>query len=132
MARCGRASASSRAPPAVAIPAHTPGGPGPPRTIGHPHRLLSAHGRTKGDSMYEKDHMPLSVAPFEQAGLHVQLDEFEALVMEAVARTLPRRPLVDARGDLTRDEACFLADAGVALESFAPPELGVRSPLLQT
>ena len=37
--------------------------------------------------------MPLSVAPFEEAGLNVQLDEFEALVMDAVARTLPRRPL---------------------------------------
>jgi hypothetical protein len=76
--------------------------------------------------------MPLSVAPFEQAGLHVQLDEFESLVMEAVARALPRRPLVDARADLTPDEAAFLSDAGVSLEAFAPPELGGRSPLVQT
>jgi hypothetical protein len=76
--------------------------------------------------------VPLSVNPFEEAGLRVQLDEFETLVMEAVARALPRRPLVDARGDLMADEACFLAEAGVALESFAPPELGVRSPLIQT
>jgi excisionase family DNA binding protein len=76
--------------------------------------------------------MPLSVTPFEQAGLHVQLDEFELLVMEAVARALPRRPLVDARADLTADEAAFLSDAGVSLEDFAPPELGARSPLVQT
>ena len=76
--------------------------------------------------------MPLSVAPFEQAGLHVQLDEFESLVMEAVQRALPRRPLVDARADLTADEAAFLSDAGVPLEDFAPPELGSRSPLVQT
>ena len=76
--------------------------------------------------------MPLSVVPFAEAGLHVQLDEFEALVMEAVARALPRRPLVDARADLTADEACFLVDAGVSLGEFAPPDLGVRSPLVQT
>ena len=76
--------------------------------------------------------MPLSVAPFEKAGLHVQLDEFESLVMEAVRRALPRRPLVDARTDLTADEAAFLADAGVSLEDFAPPDLGARSPLVQT
>ena len=76
--------------------------------------------------------MPLSVAPFEKAGLHLQLDEFESLVMEAVTRALPRRPLVDARADLTADEAAFLADAGVSLDDFAPPELGVRSPLVQT
>jgi len=76
--------------------------------------------------------MPLSVAPFEEAGLNVQLDEFEALVMDAVARTLPRRPLVDARADLTADEAAFLTDAGVSLEDFAPPQLGARSPLVET
>jgi hypothetical protein len=52
--------------------------------------------------------------------------------MEAVTRTLPRRPLVDARADLTADEAAFLTDAGVSLEDFAPPELGARSPLVQT
>lgn len=76
--------------------------------------------------------MPLSVAPFEQAGLRVQLDEFETLVMEAVARTLPRRPIVDARADLTADEVAFLTDVGVALDEFAPPDLGTASPLIQT
>ena len=76
--------------------------------------------------------MPLSVAPFEKAGLHIKLDEFESLVMEAVRRALPRRPLVDARADLTADEAAFLRDAGVSLEDFAPPDLGARSPLVQT
>lgn len=34
--------------------------------------------------------MSLSVAPFEQAGLHVRLEEIEALVMEAVVQALPR------------------------------------------
>ena len=67
--------------------------------------------------------MPLSVTPFEQAGLHVQLDEFESLVMEAVTRALPHRPLVDARADLTADEAAFPGEAGVSLEDFAPPDL---------
>jgi hypothetical protein len=76
--------------------------------------------------------MPLSVAPFEKAGLHVRLDEFESLVMDAVRQALPRRPLVDARADLTSDEAAFLSEAGVSIEDFAPPELGARSPLVQT
>ena len=76
--------------------------------------------------------MPLNVAPFENAGLNVRLDEFEALVMEAVERTLPRRPLADARADLTLDEATFLKDAGVSIEEFAPRELGALSPLVQT
>jgi hypothetical protein len=76
--------------------------------------------------------MPLSVAPFEEAGLHVRLDEFESLVMEAVARALPRRPVVDARADLTAEEASFLTDAGVSLDDFAPPDLGARLPLVRT
>ena len=76
--------------------------------------------------------MPLSIDPFEKAGLHVQLADFESLVMEAVARALPRRPLIDARADLTANEARFLVDAGVPLDDFAPPDLGSDSPLVQT
>jgi hypothetical protein len=76
--------------------------------------------------------MPLSITPFEKAGLNVQLSDFESLVTEAVARVLPRRPLVDARADLTTNEVQFLADAGVPLDDFAPPDLGSDSPLVQT
>jgi len=76
--------------------------------------------------------MALSIIPFEQAGLNVRLDEVESLVMEAVMRTLPRRPVVDGRPDLTSGEVAFLAEVGVSRDAFAPPDLGARSPLVQT
>jgi excisionase family DNA binding protein len=76
--------------------------------------------------------VPLSVAPFVQAGLSLELAEFETLVMAAVTQILPRRPLVDARVELTPAELSFLQAAGVTPAELAPPELGTSGPLIQT
>ena len=72
--------------------------------------------------------MPLSVEPFAKAGLPITLEQFERVVMEAVQRTLPPRPIPDGRGSLTPGEVAFLDEARVEVRDFAPPDLGARSP----
>jgi excisionase family DNA binding protein len=76
--------------------------------------------------------VPLARERFQWAGLTVESADFERLVIEAVERVLPRRPPVDARDELSRDELGFLADAGVDLMDFAPRDRGVASPLAKT
>ena len=76
--------------------------------------------------------MHLELAPFRRAGLGLFLDEFERLVMDAVAQVLPERPPIDGRSDMTESEAAFLHDAGVDLSEFAPRERGAESPLART
>src|ERR1700730_17725971 len=73
--------------------------------------------------------MHLDLAPFRRAGLGLSLDEFERLVMDAVAQVLPERAPIDGRADMTGSEASFLRDAGVDLSEFAPREHGAESPL---
>ena len=66
--------------------------------------------------------MALSAEPFEQAALRITIDEFERLVMEAVRRTLPLRPIPrDGRANLTPGEVTFLHEAGVRVDDFASP-----------
>jgi hypothetical protein len=60
------------------------------------------------------------------------MDEFEQLVMDAVAQVLPERAPIDGRPDMTESEASFLRDAGVDLSDFAPRERGAKSPLART
>jgi hypothetical protein len=74
----------------------------------------------------------LDLAPFRRAGLGISLDEFEQLVMDAIAQVLPERPALDGRQDMTAAEASFLSDAGVDLSEFAPRERGAQSPLART
>jgi hypothetical protein len=76
--------------------------------------------------------MPLSIEPFEQAGLRITLEELDGLVTEAVRRTLPPRPAPDGRPGLTPGEIALLQEAGVGLDEFGPVDLGSRSPLVQT
>ena len=76
--------------------------------------------------------MHLDLAPFRRAGLGLSLDEFERLVMDAVAQVLPERAPIDGRADMTESEASFLRDAGVDLSEFAPREHGAESPLART
>ena len=76
--------------------------------------------------------MPLSIEPFAKAGLSITLEQFERVVMEAVQRTLPPRPIPDGRGTLTPGEVAFLDEARVEVRDFAPPDLGAHSPLVLT
>ncbi len=76
--------------------------------------------------------MNLDLAPFRRAGLALSLDDFERLVMHAVAQVLPERPPIDGRPDMTDAEASFLREAGVDLSEFAPRQYGVDSPLART
>ena len=74
----------------------------------------------------------LDMAPFRRAGLDLSLDDFERLVMDAVAQVLPDQPAVDARPEMTGAEAAFLERAGVDLGDFAPREHGPNAPLART
>ncbi len=76
--------------------------------------------------------MHLDVAPFRRAGLALSLDEFEGLVMDAVARILPDHPARDARSEMTDAEASFLRSAGVDLADFAPHDAALNAPLART
>ena len=76
--------------------------------------------------------MQLDIAPFRRAGLHLSLEEFEQLVMDAVAQVLPDHPATDARAEMTEAEAAFLRGAGVELADFAPREHGAADPLART
>ena len=76
--------------------------------------------------------MQLDIAPFRRAGLDLSLEEFEQLVMDAVAQVLPDHPATDARPELTDAEAAFLDEAGVDLAEFAPREYGPNDPLART
>jgi hypothetical protein len=76
--------------------------------------------------------MQLDISPFRRAGLDLSLDEFEQLVMEAVAQILPDHPASDARPEMTEAEAAFLCEAGVDLAEFAPRAYGPHDPLART
>ena len=76
--------------------------------------------------------MQLDIAPFRRAGLHLSLEEFEQLVMDAVGQVLPDHPATDARPEMTEAEAAFLREAGVDLADFAPRERGANDPLART
>jgi hypothetical protein len=76
--------------------------------------------------------MPPSTEAFQQAGLRIALEEFERLVMEAVRRTIPPRPIPDGRAGLTSGEVAVLEQTGVGSRDLAPPGLGARSPLVLT
>ena len=75
--------------------------------------------------------MALTTSPFRRAGLTVDPDAFERLVMEAVERVLPDRPAGDGRDDLTEPEVQFLERAGVDLGDLAPRDLGAGSPIVR-
>ena len=81
--------------------------------------------------MHTRDFVHLDLAPFRRAGLALSLNEFERLVMEAVAQVLPEHPPIDGRLDMTESEASFLRDAGVDLSEFAPREHGAESALVR-
>jgi hypothetical protein len=76
--------------------------------------------------------MQLDIAPFRRAGLRLSVQEFEQLVMDAVAQVLPDHPATDARPEMTEAEAAFLQEAGVDLAAFAPREHGTNDPLART
>jgi hypothetical protein len=76
--------------------------------------------------------MQLDIAPFRRAGLHLSLEEFEQLVMDAVEQVLPDHPATDTRREMTEAEAAFLREAGVDLADFAPREHGANDPLART
>jgi hypothetical protein len=95
--------------------------------------LTLAPGETNRDMlMLGVTCMPLDTAPFHRAGLTVDADELERLILEAVERTLPARPPTDARGELADDELRFLEEAGVDLAELAPRDRGAASPLALT
>ena len=76
--------------------------------------------------------MQLDIAPFRRAGLHLSLEEFQQLVMDAVVQVLPDHPASDARPEMAQAEAAFLREAGVDLADFAPREHGANDPLART
>ena len=76
--------------------------------------------------------MALSTVALERAGIHVGVEELEALVNAAVEQALPPYPPVDARAVLAPTELALLADAGVADEELAPLDAGVATPELRT
>jgi hypothetical protein len=76
--------------------------------------------------------MPLSTAALERAGIHVAVEELEALVNAAVEQALPPYAPVDARQALPPAELAFFVDAGVTLDELAPLDAGVETPELRT
>src|SRR4051794_15379444 len=76
--------------------------------------------------------MHLDIAPFRRAGIRLSVQEFEQLVMDAVAQVLPDHPAPDARPEMTEAEAAFLQEASVDLADFASRERGANDPLART
>ena len=76
--------------------------------------------------------MPPSTAALERAGIHVAVEDLEALVNAAVEQALPPYPAVDARQALPLAERTFLLDAGVTAEELAPLDAGAETPELRT
>ena len=76
--------------------------------------------------------MPLSTAALERAGIHVAVEDLEALVNAAVKQALPPYPAVDARQALPLAERAFLLHAGIAPDELAPLDAGVQTPELHT
>jgi excisionase family DNA binding protein len=72
--------------------------------------------------------MVLSTAAFERAGIHVDPDELDRFLAEAVAAVLPASPLV-AGTELTPDEAAALERGGLRP---SPPAARVRRVLVRS
>ena len=76
--------------------------------------------------------MPLSTAALERAGIHVTIEDLEALLNAAIEQALPPYSSVDARRVLPSVELAFFQDAGVSLEELAPLDAGIEDPELRT
>jgi hypothetical protein len=76
--------------------------------------------------------LPLSTAALESAGIHITLEQLEALVNAAIERAVPPHRASGARQALTPAELAFLDDAGVGPDELAPLDAGVRSPPLRS
>lgn len=76
--------------------------------------------------------MPLSTAALERAGIHVSIEDLEALLNAAIEQVLPPYVSVDARQALPSVEVAFLLDAGVSADELAPLDAGAAAPELRT
>jgi hypothetical protein len=73
--------------------------------------------------------MAISTAALERAGIHVEPEEFDRLVADALAEIVPLRTAPAPDSELSQAEADMLAEGGFLLEALVP---NVRHPLAQS
>ena len=73
--------------------------------------------------------MALSTAVLERAGLHVDPEEFDRLVAEALEEVVPLRPSPEPATELSEDELALLAAAGMRFDRLPA---GGEHPLVRT
>jgi hypothetical protein len=73
--------------------------------------------------------MALSTAALERAGLHVDPEEFDRLVAEALEEVVPLRPSPEPAAELSEDELALLAAGGMRFDRLPA---GGEHPLVRT